>query len=151
MKEAYISLFFYAMKRKILVVTFFIIVFALPITWYFILQIFGENKFDLPVLEPVNESCISVKNRTYLQIDSLTLIKNRNEAKRLAKGLSEIKQSEIEVVYGKSCFKNYDIVFVDSVGQLRGAYQVTRQEMDRLLTELDIYLLNLNTSKIENK
>ncbi len=139
------------MKRKILVVTFFIIVFALPITWYFILQIFGENKFDLPVLEPVNESCISVKNRTYLQIDSLTLVENRNEAKRLVKGLSDIKQSEIEVVYGKSCFKNYDIVFVDSVGRLRGGYQVSREEMDRLLTELDIYLLNLNTSKIENK
>ncbi|MFT6865876.1 MAG: hypothetical protein ACJA08_000702 [Cyclobacteriaceae bacterium] len=145
------SLFLYAMKRKLLVILFFIVVFGLPITWYFFLQVFGENKFDLPVLEQLDADCIALNDHTYLLLDSVKLSQNKNEAKRLSKHLSGIKQSEIQVVNGKSCLDEYEIIFVDSLGQLRGGYAISREEMDRLLTELDIYLLNLKTSKIENK
>ena len=39
------------MLRRVGVILFFVVVFGLPVGWYLFLQIFGENKFDLPVIE----------------------------------------------------------------------------------------------------
>ncbi|MFY0600482.1 MAG: hypothetical protein JXR03_12495 [Cyclobacteriaceae bacterium] len=135
------------MKRKLLVILFFIVVFGLPVIWYFILQIFGENKFDLPVLEKIEDRCIVINNQAYLQMDSLAFLGEETQLKRLDKRLKTIEPSNLRVVYSNECRPDNKISLVDEKGQLRGEYLVSREETDRLLTEIDIYLKNLLESR----
>lgn len=131
------------MSKKILVVLFFIVVFGLPVGWYLTLQIFGENKFDLPILTVLEEECIEVSGQAYLVIDSLSFTDNRTEWKRIKKRLQNVEQTDIAIVSTSKCNGDNEIIFVDESGQIRGNYEISREEADRLITEIDIYLYNL--------
>lgn len=141
------SLFFYGMSRKFLVVLFFIVVFGLPVLWYFILQIFGENKFDLPKLERINNSCISQQANATLLIDSASIEGRINDWNRLKSKMSQVDSKAIDLKVNSSCNMNYSALLVERDGEVRGQYSFTREEVDRVITEIDIYLLNLKKSE----
>lgn len=133
------------MTKKLIVISFFVIVFGLPVGWYLTLQFFGENKFDLPVLEQIDLDCLDVPNKAYLVIDSLDFDANRTEWKRIKKRLKSIEQSSIQVVNNTKC-RRAKVFFVDEFAQLRGIYNISREDTDRMITEIDIYLHNFNNS-----
>lgn len=131
------------MKKKILVILFFIIVFGFPITWYLILQIYGENKFDLPKLGTIQNGCISESARATLIIDSVAVQGAINEWNRLQSFISDVDTSDIRIVLGKSCQIEFAAVFIEAEGEVRGEYGFSREEVDRMITEMDIYLMNI--------
>lgn len=130
------------MGKKFKAVIFFVIVFGLPVSWYFILQIFGENKFDLPFLEQLNEECVLVNDTGYLQMDTTQFEGHKTEWKRIRKHVSNVPSVLLSVVYDDRCLNGRDLIIVDEKGQLRGAFEISREETDRLLTEIDIYINN---------
>ena len=135
------------MKRKLLVILFFVVVFGLPIIWYFILQIFGENKFDLPKLGSLNNGCISQEANATLLVDSASIEGRINDWNRLKSKMSQVDTSAVDMQLRSLCDINYAAVLVERDGEVRGQYSFTREEVDRLITEVDIYLLNLKDTK----
>lgn len=137
------------MPKKVIVVIFFLIVFGLPVGWYLILQVFGENRFDLPELELLDSKCIDVPGQAYLAIDSAHFLNNRTEWRRIKKHFKAIKQTDVTIVNNLPCNEKEGLFFVDENGVLRGEYFISREETDRLLTEVDIYLHNLKRERGE--
>ncbi len=129
-------------RRKLLVVGFFIVVFGFPVTWYLFLQAFGENKFDLPVIEKAYTECEEPANFAILRLDSLAARSKPNERQRVITKLMDI--GEVKLVEGssESCKWSYPMSFVDHDGMIRGIYDFNREEVDRLMAEVDIYVLN---------
>jgi hypothetical protein len=135
------------MKKRIVVVLFFIVVFGLPIFWYLVLQIFGENKFDLPKLGLIDSTCVERDNVATLLIDSSAINNHINELNRLLEQFVDIDSNDLKMSYSINCLNNSEALLIDHLGVIRGEYLITREEMDRMLTEMDIYLLNLKGDK----
>ncbi len=127
--------------RKLIVIFFFIVVFGLPVAWYLFLQAFGENRFDLPVLESIQNDCLKVKEeRVYL--DSMDLNGSPNEKSRIITRLLRQSILDWNTIDFTQCGLDGSIILIDSLDQVRGVYEVNREEVDRFLAEIDIYLLN---------
>jgi hypothetical protein len=135
------------MKKRIVVVLFFIVVFGLPIFWYLVLQIFGENKFDLPKHGLIDSTCVERDNVATLLIDSSAINNHINELNRLLEQFVDIDSNDLKMSYSINCLNNSEALLIDHLGVIRGEYLITREEMDRMLTEMDIYLLNLKGDK----
>ncbi|XOV95093.1 MAG: hypothetical protein ACFHWX_10350 [Bacteroidota bacterium] len=72
--------------------------------------------------------------------------KNPNQFERLLKSLnnkSGIGFYSIDSV----CTMGYPLIFIDGEEMVRGLYQATREDVDRLLAEVDIYLMNQQNEK----
>ncbi|MEO9475583.1 MAG: hypothetical protein ABJG41_08610 [Cyclobacteriaceae bacterium] len=137
------------MRKKFKAIIFFLIVFGLPVSWYLILQIFGENKFDLPVLEQLNEECVLINDTGYLQIDTARFAAHKTEWKKIKNQMSKVSPDLLQIVYDDRCMEGYDMAIVDEKGQLRGAFGINREDTDRLLTEIDIYINNIQSIEIK--
>ncbi len=127
-------------KNKIVTPLFFIVVFGFPVGWYLFLQTFGENKFDLPVIQAWDDECYNERDFVYLNVSDS--VEHPNEIARLRVKLSvsdNIKNIEFS---DNRCALNSDNYLVDEEGNVRGAYELTRLDIDRFAAELDIYLLN---------
>lgn len=140
-------IFFYRrMGRKILVVLFFIVVFGLPVGWYLFLQAFGENQFALPELQEWDQTCI--QDVGFIAVDSLAAEHFPNETQRLKLRMDKQERLSLLSFSKESCGFSDDVYLVGHDGQVRGIYTMNRIEMDRLLAEIDIYLLNLSDGTI---
>ena len=129
---------FFVMSRKLLVIFFFIIVFGLPIGWYLFLQVFGENRFDLPIMGSWGSECLSISSPA-LVIQSGAFDTELNLRDRVMDRMDE------QLVIGQvivECELEFPVYLVDKDGMIRGQYQLSRPEVDRLLAEVDVYLLN---------
>ncbi len=120
-------------------------VFGLPIAWYLFLQIFGENKFELPKITKYHQPDCEVSGPVVLS--KLDLVENNpNQFERLLKSLN--KNPEIRFYsIDSACTMGHPLIFIDENQMIRGVYQANREEVDRLLAEVDIYLLNLQNEK----
>lgn len=133
------------MIRRLWVILFFVVVFGLPVAWYVFLQVFGENKFDLPLLEKYEVPGCEVQGPVVLS--KLSLVQeNPNQFERLIKQLNG-KGSIGFYSIDHECMMGYDLIFVDQQEVVRGQYGSSREEVDRLLAEVDIYLLNQENEK----
>lgn len=130
-------------QRKIVVIAFFVVVFGLPVGWYLFLQAFGENQFALPVLEAAEFAC-EEESKTYaiVRLDSVIGRIKPNERQRVIKKLMDI--GEVKLVEGNkdSCKWKYEMTLIDHEGMIRGIYDLKREEVDRFMAEVDIYVLN---------
>ncbi|WP_421869006.1 hypothetical protein [Marinoscillum sp.] len=129
-------------QRKLIVVGFFILVFGLPVGWYLFLQAFGENKFALPVIEKSEGNCEEPQGYAVVRLDSIAANTKPNERQRVITKLMNI--GEVKLIEGNkdSCKWNYEMSLVDHDGMIRGIYDLKREEVDRFLAEVDIYVLN---------
>lgn len=135
--------FFLAMNRKKLVVVgFFLIVFGLPVAWYLFLQVFGENRFDLPVIEEAYSICEVPEGVALLRLDVNEAAEKPNERQRVIAKLMDIGEVKLIEANSDSCKWSYKMSLVDHEGMIRGIYEFNREEVDRLLAEVDIYVLN---------
>lgn len=130
------------MKRKILVVLFFVVVFGLPIFWYLFLQAFGENKFDLPQMFEWDNTCAQKEASACVFVDKSELRDLPNEKRRITLKLESTPEVIVREVVMDSCQGASEMYFVDEHGWVRGEYTLNREEVDRLLAEIDIYVLN---------
>ncbi len=138
-------------RRKLIVIGFFIVVFALPITWYLFLQAFGDNRFDLPLIEKGFSECNEPANIALVRLDSLESYSKPNQRQRVITKLMNI--GEIKLVEGDrdSCKWTYAMSLVDHEGMIRGIYDFNREEVDRFLAEVDIYVLNYRNGTSNRK
>lgn len=129
--------------KKVIVVGFFIVVFGFPVSWYLILQLFGENQFDIPAYGQVAKECLVTQN-AYLQLRAEGWDDRKNELNRLKRKFDSVEPAMVELVLSGKCLSDtIDAVLVDHSGVYRGFYKANRQEVDRILTEVDIYLNNI--------
>ena len=126
--------------RKTLVIIFFIVVFGLPVAWYLFLQTFGENKFALPKLSMLDERYMIVERPTVL-IDSAVANRHPNELDAIAQKVEENDLIYLAYFNHREC-QTSEMLFVDEEGWIRSELSVNREEVDRLLAEIDIYILN---------
>ncbi len=133
------------MVRRIWVILFFIVVFSLPVAWYLFLQLFGENKFVLPIISKYEVKNCEVQGPVILS-KLLLVEENPNEFERLLKQLDNTSDVGFYSI-DSACTIGYDLIFLDHSEMIRGQYGSTREEIDRLLAEVDIYLLNLDREK----
>ncbi|MEQ8583005.1 hypothetical protein [Marinoscillum sp.] len=128
-------------KNRPIVIVFFVIVFGLPVAWYFFLQAFGENRFELPVLGEWKTSCIN--DSSFVVLDADEALNFVNERKRIVSKMEGLKKIGYLEYPLDSCHLPAAIYLVDHRGMIRGEFDLNREEVDRLLAEIDIYLLNL--------
>lgn len=133
-------------KKRPIVILAFVVFFGLPICWYLFLQAFGENKFDLPVLGAWDAGCID--DQGFVLIDGASVTGMVNEKVRVRKKLESTPQLRYYELSMDSCELSAEMYLVDEDGQIRGVFSVNREEVDRLLAEIDIYVLNLENGSV---
>lgn len=142
MKRGHEPLFYWLMKN--LKIPILIVVFGLPVIWYLFLQAFGENQFELPSFESIDLICgqgFDIGDPTLL-LDTTNQSMHRNEWARLQSALGQ--RSQVAVLHSVECAKTIgsSVVLIGSDRVIRGKYGISRSEVDRLITEIDIYLTN---------
>ncbi len=127
----------------------FLIVFLLPVAWYIFLQGFGNNTFKLEVAQSIDNNCgIFTKIMVIRKDDSISIAK-KNYLDRVVFGCNkrsiriEIKNQDFFVCINQS---GADMVIIDESG-LWGQYELSREGVDLLLTELDVLLLQKSYGK----
>lgn len=126
------------MKRRIVKVTILLIIFGVPVIWYLFLQLFGENKFELKPIRTISESCPIAPSLIYLAQKPSDLTQE-NQLNRLISLLNDRNQT-IDSSY-VSCISDtahYALYLIDEEQQLRGYYDLTILEVDRLVVEIDL-------------
>lgn len=131
------------MKNKGITRLVFFVVFMIPVAWYLILQLFGSNRFELTFIDKIDPLCGSEASIVvFTKNDSLS-VAEQNYMNRVKYGADKRKVAVI--ARDKDFFtcinqSTADLVLVDEKG-LWGSYLLTRDDVDRLLTELDILAL----------
>jgi hypothetical protein len=126
----------------------FFIVFLIPVGWYLFLQFFGDNTFTLSVKRSLDQDCIVSGVKILQNFDTLSIAES-NHFTRVQYGANERK---IEVLDQKSLIRNCTnqndakLVLIDESG-IWGSYDLNREGVDLLLTELDILILQRNYGK----
>lgn len=115
----------------------------IPVVWYLILQLFGDNRFALDSLEIIPNGCTIHDGITVISRDDSLSIVETNYMNRVVyavdKRKADLKYENSE--YFQCINQNdADLVLVNEKG-LWGAYSLSRKGVDQLLTELDILTL----------
>ena len=121
----------------------FLVVFLIPVGWYLFLQLFGSNSFSLRLESEIESSCALFQEvQVVSKIDSVSISK-QNYLERVQFSTSKKKillATESQDFFDCINQSDADLVLVDERG-LWGAYSLSRDGVDLLLTELDILLL----------
>lgn len=121
----------------------------IPVTWYLILQLFGDNNFSIQLAGEIPAGCEQFDDPVIVMSnDSITLVQ-KNYLERVKFGTNK---RSVELV-------NKDESYFDCIGQptshlimvskegIWGSYELTRDGVDLLLTELDILMLQRSYGK----
>ncbi len=125
------------------------VVFLIPVAWYFILQLFGDNKFSLELIDVVADNCNSYNAITIVSKDDTLSIVETNYMNRViyaAEKRNSILTYETQDFFDCINQSNVDLVLLNKEG-LWGSYSLSREDVDRLLTELDILTLQQTYGK----
>jgi len=137
------------MNRKLLTIGAFIVIFGLPVSWYLFLQAFGENNFDLPRYELWSSKCVN--DSGFVVVNESAIAIHANQFQRVESTLKKANNVKFYQVDGDSCNLKNDLYLVDHQGVVRGFYNLNREEVDRFLTEIDIYLTNYKNGTSSDK
>ena len=107
-----------------------------PVSWYLFLQLFGENKFELEVIRPLDGDCFESTNTVFLLESSIT-VEEENELNRLIRFL---KEQQIKLITDSVCLSDVStpLALVDEDNQLRGTYDLSILEVDRAIVEIQL-------------
>lgn len=118
-------------------------VFLIPVTWYLILQLFGDNKFSLSLQYKIDDECGMFSDIAVVTVqDSLTM----TETNYMNRVVYAAKKRRVSLISKDASFfscidqSEADLILISEEG-LWGAYELTRKGVDQLLTELDILKL----------
>ena len=137
------------MKGKGLKRIIIFVVFLIPVAWYLILQLFGDNRFALKLIDSIPESCESYTEITIVSRDDSLSVVETNYMNRVVYAADKRKAT---LIYKSQPFfdcinqSDTDLVLVNKEG-LWGSYELSREGVDQLLTELDILTLQQQYGK----
>ncbi|MEQ8471022.1 MAG: hypothetical protein RIC35_07550 [Marinoscillum sp.] len=137
-------------KKKVLVVAFFLVVFGMPLAWYLFLQMFGENQFALPEYGRYTSTCELPLNSAVVLLDEKAAERQPNERQRVINRLMELGEVQFIETNMDSCKLSYEMNLVDHDKVIRGVYDFNREEVDRFMAEVDIYILNYQNGTSTN-
>ena len=104
--------------------------------WYLFLQLFGTNEFELPTLGTLGQACWpSELSVIILQDPSSTTGENQ---------LTRIEQNpltkDLLIKAKTSCsYEGWELILATQEGHVKGAYRWDIAEIDRLITEVELY------------
>lgn len=122
--------------------------FLVPVCWYFFLQFFGNNQFSVEVVKTIPSDCGSFEEIAIVhRIDSL----NPSKTNSLNRVTFRANRKKVLLVADTidlfTCMqKQTDVMLVSAEG-LWGSYELDREGVDRLLTELDILMIQKSYGK----
>ena len=126
------------MKQQVIKGFILGIIFGVPIIWYLFLQVFGENKFELEPIRMLNETCSIAPNKVYLAKMPASL-DEENQLNRLKFQLKSrgelVQEGSVQCISDTAQFPLY---MIDDKQQLRGMYDLTILDVDRLIVEIDL-------------
>lgn len=127
-----------SLNRKTLKTFILLIVFGVPVIWYLFLQLFGENQFELEVLGKLDSSCLSAQSTVFLLHKDYDM-ESQNQLRRLSTFLED--HDIILFKDSMNCFsipEQPPLMLVDGENNLRGRYDITLKEIDRIMVEVDL-------------
>ncbi len=139
-------------KRRLFKLTILFIIFGVPVFWYLFLQLFGENKFELPVLykKGIETSCVG-DSPTFIYREGPRSTVEENQFNRLEQ--YSISNSFGFIPYDNTCiasdFEIEDFILVSREGDIIGNYPLTIIEVDRAIAEGDL-LIDLTKNGTNN-
>ena len=118
----------------------FLVVFLIPVAWYLILQLFGSNNFALEQLDQIPVECGQYNEIVIISSDDSLSVVETNYMNRVVYA-AEKRKAKLDY-RSRSFFdcinqSDADLVLIDEKG-LWGIYELSRDGVDELLTELDI-------------
>ena len=117
--------------------------------WYLILQLFGSNSFALELQYQLADECEAIGEITVVRRSDSVSIAKRNYLERVTYGAEKRKVPfEVKEQNFFNCINQSeaDLVLLDEQG-LWGAYALSREGVDLILTELDVLLLQKSYGK----
>ncbi len=126
----------------------FFVIFLIPVGWYLFLQLFGSNKFALTSILPIPEECGEVSEISVLYTgDSL----GANQTNYLDRVTYQAKTKNIPFRYDQTGLFNciqveQELILANNEG-VWGVYDLNREGVDQLLTELDILIIQKSYGK----
>lgn len=127
------------MGRRTKIFLFFV-VFGLPICWYLFLQFFGKNNYELETIRPYEVESCEFNTPAIITRDDL-ISRHPNQFERLSRRFSGSTEIGFYGMIPK-CVGDADILLIDDQKMIKGAYKANREDVDRLLAEVDIFLMN---------
>ncbi len=125
------------------------VVFLIPVAWYLILQLFGDNRFSLRLQSEIPDACETYQEITIVSSsDSLSVVQT-NYMNRVVYAAKKRKANLVyQTQFYFDCINQFDadLVLVNEKG-LWGSYELSREGVDQLLTELDILSLQQSYGK----
>lgn len=128
------------MSGRVFKRTILLIIFGVPVCWYLFLQLFGENKFELSVVEDASSYC---------SIDQICIVytgdqMNTDERNQFVR-LREFCESKNITIFENptECLpkiENSVLYLIDNQKQIRGFYGLTIRDIDTAIIELDLLL-----------
>ena len=126
--------------RKIIKFCILILVFGLPVSWYLFLQAFGQNQFQLEPIGMVEETC-KLESGTLYILDTSVVDDEKLQLRRLTLQLTENDWSYEFYTFKENCFgefNKYPLILVGDNREIIGHYELTIEEVDRVLVEFDL-------------
>ena len=126
--------------RKIIKFCILILVFGLPVSWYLFLQAFGQNQFQLEPIGMVEETCKLGSGTLYI-LDTSVVDDEKLQLRRLTLQLTENDWSYEFYTFKENCFgefNKYPLILVGDNREIIGHYELTIEEVDRVLVEFDL-------------
>lgn len=124
--------------QKVLRAFVLIIIFGVPVIWYLFLQLFGTNEFELPTLGNVDSTCVPAELSVVI-IDLPVTTEARNQSNRVEQ--NHLTRDLINRENQGCSFEDWDLLLVAPNGEIKGAYLWEIAEIDRLITEVELYYL----------
>lgn len=128
------------MKGKGLKRLIIFIVFLIPVVWYLILQLFGDNRFSLALIGEIPENCGMYDEITIIsQSDTLSVVETNYMNRVIYAADKRNATLTYQPVSFFECINQIDsdLVLINKEG-IWGGYTLSREGVDQLLTELDI-------------
>ena len=126
--------------KKILKFFILILVFGLPVSWYLFLQAFGQNQFQLSPVGNVNETC-NLKSASLYILDTCVVDDEKLQLQRLMIQLKDNDWSYDFYTSQEDCFgefNTYPLILVGDNREIIGYYELSIEEVDRVLVEFDL-------------
>ncbi|MDW3192189.1 MAG: hypothetical protein R8G66_07485 [Cytophagales bacterium] len=113
-----------------------IIIFGVPVFWYLFLQLFGTNEFELPTLGKAEDDCIPTELTVQI-IRAPISTEARNQSNRIEQ--NQLTKALISKDNQGCSFEAWDLILVAPTGDIKGAYLWEIADIDRLITEVELY------------
>lgn len=124
------------------------VVFLVPVCWYFFLQLFGSNQFNVEVASEIPIDCNTFSDITIIhRLDSLNPART-NSLNRVSYRANTKKIVLLaDTLNFFNCIQRQaDIALVGEEG-VWGTYNLDREGVDQLLTEIDILIIQKTYGK----